>query len=237
MKKQPAAEFEAQRAVAADIAGRHTAEQAAWLRDSWRACTGASNLETEVISGTYLCACIALPLHGLVQIQRRSSKFCQPTNSACMRVPNTVCLSPTGMNVGQDGHQHSLVKRVVFNCRGSCRSAAGGGHIRGAVEAGSGQLCSAAGWTGAPCRQSSCFAGLLCCHGRSWPHQNAAWSQQGVPAWSSGAGIFEMNRKCENRISDLASSGWRVLTSLGGIAEKWEAVKLSMAACKRLPRV
>ncbi|CAL8463198.1 g2732 [Coccomyxa elongata] len=61
VKRQPAAEFEAQRAVAADIAGRHAAEQAAWLRDSWRACTGASNLETEVISEA---AVVALPEEG-----------------------------------------------------------------------------------------------------------------------------------------------------------------------------
>ncbi len=52
VKRQPAAEFEAQRAVAADIAGRHPAEQAAWLQDSWRACSGASALETEALSGT-----------------------------------------------------------------------------------------------------------------------------------------------------------------------------------------
>ncbi|EIE21356.1 hypothetical protein COCSUDRAFT_56575 [Coccomyxa subellipsoidea C-169] len=61
VKRQPAAEFEAQRAVAADIAGRHPAEQAAWLQDSWRACSGASALETEALSEA---AVVALPAEG-----------------------------------------------------------------------------------------------------------------------------------------------------------------------------
>lgn len=55
VKRQPPAEFEAQRAVAADIPGRHPAEQAAWLRDSWHACSGASPLETEALSGAGPC--------------------------------------------------------------------------------------------------------------------------------------------------------------------------------------